>query len=122
MNQRRIVVDGDLTVTGPGVSARLHAGADGGARSLVVVGRPGGGLRAGRAAIRRAAGVGLSLKVMDARGRELVKIGPDERSVLGRLLLGTDRARPTLRGLVAARRGAAAPHAVPSIDHGGTGT
>ncbi len=118
MIDRRIVVDGDLAISGPGVSLRLGAGADG-SPTLVVEGRSGVGLRVGRAAIRRAADAGLALRVADARGRTLVVIDPDRRSVLGRLLFGTDRARPTFRGLIAVRRGAAAQQTEPSIEHGG---
>jgi len=66
----------------------------------------------GRRAVRplavRLAASGIEIHVHDGRGRPLARLGAGVRSPLGRLLLGTRRVRPTVRGLRAAVRGAAA--------------
>ncbi len=104
-----LIVAGSLAITGPGVSARLRGAGDGPA-VLVVEGR----LRPGRRAVRplaaRLAASGVEVHVHDGLGRPLARLGPGVRSPLGRLLLGTGRVRPTVRGLRAAVGGAAARH------------
>lgn len=69
----------------------------------------------GRRAVRplavRLAASGIEIHVHDGRGRPLARVGAGVRSPLGRLLLGTRRVRPTIRGLRATVRGAAAPEA-----------
>lgn len=103
-----LLLSGELGIVGPGVSARLSATGHGPA-TLAVEGALGSGRRVLGPLARRAAGSGLALTVRDGRGRRLAEIGPDVRSLLGRLLVGTSSVRPTFRGLVAAARGAAAP-------------
>jgi len=102
-----LIVAGRLAITGPGVSARLRGAGDGPA-VLVVEGR----LRPGRRAVRplaaRLAATGVEVHVHDGLGRPLARLGPGVRSPVGRVLLGTGRVRPTVRGLRAALRGAAA--------------
>ncbi len=83
-----------------------------------------GHLRPGPAGARRVASrlaaTGVELRIDDGRGRRLAAFGPSVRSPLGRALLGTARARPTPRGLVAALRGAAADTRGPTDPEGET--
>ena len=109
---------GHLTITGPGVSVRLSGDA-GGPATLVVEGVVPAVRGVARALAGRAGATGLEITVRDGRGRELVRVGPGLRSPLGRLLLGTARTRPTMRGLLAARRGVTRSAAPESHDHGG---
>ena len=103
----RLVLAGDLAVTGPGVSIRLTGDGDAPA-TVVVTGTLPGGARRGRRMAVALARTGARVHVRDGRGRVLATAGPGLRSPLGWALLGTGRVRPSPRGLLAIARGTAA--------------
>jgi hypothetical protein len=96
-------VSGDLTITGPGVTMRLNGAGDD--VRLTLEGRAGRVGPVGGAVAEYLAAAGVALDVTDAGGRRIARVGAVPPSVVGRLLAGSRRVRPTPRGVITTVRG-----------------